>query len=154
MAKLYRHKLVISRAKINGLRSEAHNALDLVGHKYGMVLVQNCVGKDKRQNKLWRCICDCGNTSIATTGNLRSGNTKSCGCKKKEACIISSTRQRNTSISQLAERLALLPNPFSVGDAASIIFAGDRSRASKWICENTKSNHLKKIKRGVYEKNQ
>ena len=30
------------------------------------------------------CICDCGNEVIVTDSNLRTGNTKSCGCLKLE----------------------------------------------------------------------
>lgn len=30
----------------------------------------------------WKCKCDCGNTIIVESGNLRSGRTTSCGCKK------------------------------------------------------------------------
>lgn len=33
-----------------------------------------------RGEKLWDCVCDCGKTTIVPTGNLTSGNTKSCGC--------------------------------------------------------------------------
>lgn len=32
----------------------------------------------------WECECDCGNVTTATTNDLRSGNTTSCGCAKKE----------------------------------------------------------------------
>lgn len=28
----------------------------------------------------WHCVCDCGNTTYVFSGNLISGNTKSCGC--------------------------------------------------------------------------
>ncbi len=30
--------------------------------------------------KMWKCQCLCGNTSILSTHQLKSGNTKSCGC--------------------------------------------------------------------------
>lgn len=36
--------------------------------------------KDSRGQLQWLCLCDCGNTVITTTGQLRSGNKKSCGC--------------------------------------------------------------------------
>lgn len=33
----------------------------------------------------WVCRCDCGNIGCVTTSNLRSGNSKSCGCLSVEA---------------------------------------------------------------------
>ena len=32
---------------------------------------------------MWQCLCECGNTVIASTGNLRSGHYISCGCARK-----------------------------------------------------------------------
>lgn len=32
----------------------------------------------------WKCRCSCGAIVDVVVGNLRSGNTKSCGCKKAE----------------------------------------------------------------------
>ncbi len=29
---------------------------------------------------MWLCLCDCGQRTVARAENLRSGNTKSCGC--------------------------------------------------------------------------
>ena len=57
--------------------------IDLVGEKYGRLTV---VAFDRVQNKksYWKCVCDCGLTVIATGNNLRSGNTKSCGCLHRE----------------------------------------------------------------------
>lgn len=41
---------------------------------------------DKRSNKsiVWRCICDCNTIVDVAVCNLKSGNTKSCGCLKKQ----------------------------------------------------------------------
>lgn len=33
---------------------------------------------------IWRCLCSCGGTVVVDVHKLRSGNTKSCGCLKKE----------------------------------------------------------------------
>ena len=38
----------------------------------------------------WLCVCQCGNKKIINAGKLKSGETKSCGCLRKE-----STRQRS-----------------------------------------------------------
>lgn len=43
---------------------------------------------DRGNNKaFWLCQCDCGNTVIASTHALISGETKSCGCLKRERTI-------------------------------------------------------------------
>lgn len=52
--------------------------------KYGMLTITEeveryytCSGKPKRQ---FLCKCDCGKEVTVVIGNLRSGNTRSCGC--------------------------------------------------------------------------
>lgn len=56
---------------------------DLTGEKFGMLTVMNSAGKNKWGNKLWECLCECGNTVECATGNLTGKTpTKSCGCLK------------------------------------------------------------------------
>lgn len=57
--------------------------IDLTGKKYGRLSV---VEFDRIQNHktYWKCVCDCGLAVIATGNNLRSGNTSSCGCLRRE----------------------------------------------------------------------
>lgn len=57
--------------------------VNLVGEKYGRLTVVEFV-KLQKHKTYWKCVCDCGLTVIATGNNLRSGNTKSCGCLKRE----------------------------------------------------------------------
>ena len=59
---------------------------DIKGQKFGRLTVLEDVGRDKREEVLWRCICECGNEIVALGGNLRSGHTQSCGCLNKEVC--------------------------------------------------------------------
>ena len=35
------------------------------------------------QGTYWKCLCDCGKTTIVTGSNLSMGKTKSCGCLHK-----------------------------------------------------------------------
>lgn len=58
--------------------------LDLLGQRFGRLVVIEEVGKNKHGLYAWNCKCDCGNEVEATTGNLKSGSTKSCGCLRKE----------------------------------------------------------------------
>lgn len=60
------------------------NMIDLVGNKYGRLTVIEFV-ELKNHKTYWKCICDCGLTVIVTGNNLRSGNTKSCGCLHRES---------------------------------------------------------------------
>lgn len=57
-----------------------------VGNKYGRLLVTKYVGKIKNKTS-WECICDCGNTKIVPGINLRTGQTRSCGCLHREQLI-------------------------------------------------------------------
>lgn len=54
--------------------------LDLTGQRYGRLIVIRDVGKTKSGMTEWLCKCDCGKEKIICIGNLRNGNTKSCGC--------------------------------------------------------------------------
>jgi hypothetical protein len=55
--------------------------IDLTGKRFGRALVLYRCGSDLADHQpTWRCRCDCGQEFVAKGGNLRSGNTKSCGC--------------------------------------------------------------------------
>lgn len=58
--------------------------IDIKGERFTKLVVLERVGSDRHKQALWRCQCDCGNTIIATTNQLRSGHTKSCGCYHAE----------------------------------------------------------------------
>lgn len=53
--------------------------LDLTGKKFGKLTAIEFVG-----NSRWKCLCDCGGIALVITANLSRGNTKSCGCIKRQ----------------------------------------------------------------------
>lgn len=59
------------------------NTLDLAGQKFNRLTAVKRVELSPGRFR-WLCRCDCGNEAHVTTGNLRSGHTKSCGCFKGE----------------------------------------------------------------------
>lgn len=59
-------------------------ALDLVGQRFGRLLVLERVGASGGKYVLWRCRCDCGNLVEISTRDLRSRGTVSCGCNRRE----------------------------------------------------------------------
>lgn len=59
---------------------------DLIGQRFGRLTVVGLSGviHEKGNLRVWRCLCDCGNSVDRTTSKLRSGNTKSCGCLRAD----------------------------------------------------------------------
>lgn len=58
---------------------------DIRGQRFGRLKAISIVGKTRLGKTLWLCHCECGRVSTPTLNALRSGNTKSCGCRKLEA---------------------------------------------------------------------
>ncbi len=69
------------------------NMINIVGEKYGRLTVVE-LDSVKNHKAYWKCVCDCGLTVVANGNNLRSGNTKSCGCLHKE--IVAAQGKANT----------------------------------------------------------
>ncbi|MBQ5655948.1 MAG: hypothetical protein IIV14_00755 [Bacteroidaceae bacterium] len=60
------------------------NRIDLTGQRFGRLVVIEYAGSNNHKRAAWRCLCDCGNQKIVDSGNLRSGNSQSCGCLHNE----------------------------------------------------------------------
>lgn len=60
--------------------------LDLRGQRFGKLTAIEPTGEKSKSghNWIWLCRCECGNYKKVNTGNLRSGQTISCGCHRKE----------------------------------------------------------------------
>lgn len=60
--------------------------LDLTGQKFGyLTVLQLSESKHKQQRAYWKCQCKCGNITDVASNDLRRGNIKSCGCKRRES---------------------------------------------------------------------
>lgn len=53
---------------------------DIVGQRFGKLIVLKRVNKDIDGSYNYLCQCDCGNQKIVNGVSLRNGTTKSCGC--------------------------------------------------------------------------
>lgn len=56
---------------------------DLIGQKFGKLTVIEYTKENRHGSALWKCQCDCGNITYATTEGLRVGDNVSCGCSNK-----------------------------------------------------------------------
>lgn len=57
--------------------------LNLAGQRFGRLLVTSHAANHGARTT-WNVHCDCGRTIIARAEDLRSGNTKSCGCLRAD----------------------------------------------------------------------
>lgn len=56
---------------------------DLTGHRFGRLSVLEFMGTEAGRTR-WRCLCDCGEEVVVKGIYLTTGDTKSCGCLKRE----------------------------------------------------------------------
>ena len=61
------------------------NSKDLVGKKFGRLLVLERNPNGNLGRTQYRCLCSCGNMIITKGESLSSGDTSSCGCLRLES---------------------------------------------------------------------
>jgi hypothetical protein len=66
-----------------GCLKRVSHAKDITGQRFGMLTVMKRAGTNKYRKALWKCKCDCGRTTVVSSVDLVTGNTKSCGCLGK-----------------------------------------------------------------------
>lgn len=54
------------------------------GDKFNRLTLSHIVSQTKHKQNNWLCICDCGQEKIISISAIVQGNTKSCGCLRKE----------------------------------------------------------------------
>lgn len=57
---------------------------DLTNRRFGRLLVKERFKHPTKRVTLYKCVCDCGNEVVVRHGQLTTGETKSCGCLRKE----------------------------------------------------------------------
>jgi len=60
---------------------------DLLGLKFGRLLVIKEAGVNKNGKYIWLCKCDCGNEKLILSQRLINGASQSCGCLHKEQLL-------------------------------------------------------------------
>lgn len=76
-------KIQVDKTSVEIPRAQSNKFIDLTGKKFGMLTVIKRAENNKAGGTVWLCKCDCGNEREVVRGNLKSGNTKSCGCYKR-----------------------------------------------------------------------
>lgn len=71
--------------------------IDLIGQRFGRLIIIKRMDNDKWGGSKWLCQCDCGQKTIVTSSHLKSSGTKSCGCFAKEQTIKRSTKHGHST---------------------------------------------------------
>lgn len=69
---------------------------NLIGQRFGKLIVVSEAGNDKQRHALWHCKCDCGNEVDVITSQLTGGKTQSCGCLGREHRTESRTKHHKS----------------------------------------------------------
>lgn len=64
-----------------------------IGQRFGRLTVIEQMAERRNGKIVWHCLCDCGNETYVTTGNLNN-DVVSCGCKHKQPEIKDITGKR------------------------------------------------------------
>ena len=83
--------------------------IDILGQRFGRLLVLSREPNDKRGSSRWRCRCDCGGEKTTTGAYLRKGLSKSCGCLVREHAVRmgAATRTHGHAVLETVEYKAL-----------------------------------------------
>ena len=59
-------------------------ANNLKGQRFGRLVAIAPTKRRCGSFVVWKCHCDCGNTTFVSSNNLRTGHIRGCGCGKKK----------------------------------------------------------------------
>ena len=116
---------------------------DLVGRVFGLLTVEE-IGQTAAWGRLtWWCRCVCGARKQVSAANLRSGGTKSCGCRGRKDWAPKAATTGKPSRSRAALRRAAkasIPNPNSPEEMIGLtsgsltVVQADPKGERYWMC--------------------
>lgn len=86
------------------------NFIDRAGDRYGRLVVieraGDAVGRNGELKVVWLCECDCGQRVLVRSTKLQTGDTRSCGCLRREQINSGMLRTTHGESKQTAEYAA------------------------------------------------
>ena len=77
--------------------------VDLMGQRFGRLLIVGRGPNTKTGGAQWVCRCDCGETRVNGRANLVKGRARSCGCLRRETSRAVGLRSRTHGLSMSSE---------------------------------------------------
>lgn len=71
-------------------------AIDMVGRRYGKLIVVSRADNARDGSARWFCRCDCGGTGTYAGTRIRAGRQRSCGCGMQETMFRSANGELHT----------------------------------------------------------
>lgn len=68
---------------------------DMTGQRFGRLVAIEKSGANKQNFPVWKCVCDCGNTTYVSQYSLSSLSTKSCGCLTRKLNYLRFTKVKH-----------------------------------------------------------
>lgn len=121
--------------------------IDLTGQRFHRLVVSHRVPSPNPKRIMWECVCDCGTTRHITTGALRSGNTKSCGCYHRDVMSqLSGPNAPNWNGGRTKDTKGYV-RILAPADWTGPVYATGRKRQSRYVLEHVyvMSKHLGRL---------
>lgn len=74
----------MTRQSLTPLVRPLRASVDIAGQTFGRLTVTSLAGVCARRIVHWHCRCECGAPTIADGRKLRAGQTRSCGCWRRD----------------------------------------------------------------------
>ena len=103
---------------------------DLTGERFGRLKVLEFAYVENNRAH-WKCICDCGNNHIVCSLELKSGDTKSCGCLHKETSAYNINKFRKEHCGMFGEN--------------NLFYKHGLTKTKAYICNKTQKRRAKKL---------
>jgi hypothetical protein len=73
---------------------------NMIGKRFGrLVIIEKIINKSGP--KIYKCRCDCGKEINVRLTSLKTGNSKSCGCLRRDSLLIANTKHGFSKIGQI-----------------------------------------------------
>jgi hypothetical protein len=113
--------------------------VDLTGYQFGMLVVINRgttnITPNGTHRTMWECLCKCGSKCTISLSNIKSGNTKSCGCIRLASTIQRSTTHGKTKTGTYRSYHAMLNRCYNPNYKNFQYWGGDGVIVcDRWIC--------------------
>jgi hypothetical protein len=112
-------------------------ALELLGQRFGRLLVIKKINRRKNGCVVWGCQCDCGNYVEVIGTSLKNGNTRSCGCLSKENLSKYNEQQSEQSKITIGTRFGYLTVVEDLGFKPHVKGHNRRTYLCQCDCGNT-----------------